>query len=100
MNVRVLFGSGMIEYWSPQDFQLSTDERHFTSKLDTDLFALMKAKAEPWSLAISPDCLRFAISSSDEKIRIFKFLEGKLSKTYDESLACAQDMQRTGGGEF
>lgn len=88
---------GMIEYWSPRDYQLSNDERHFTSKLDTDLFALMKSKANAWSIAVSPDGSRFAVYSSDHKVRLFRFLDGKLSRTYDESLTCAQDLQRTGG---
>ena len=88
----------MIEYWSPMDYQLSKDDRHFSSKLSTDLFTLMKAKTAAWSLAISSDGSKFAVYCSDHKIRVFKFLEGKLSRAYDESLACAQDLQRTGGG--
>ena len=90
---------GMIEYWSPIDYHLSNDERHFSSKMETDLFTLMRAKAMAWSIAVAPDGSRFAIYSSDQKIRVFRFLEGKLSRAYDESLACAQDLQRSGGGE-
>lgn len=89
----------MIEYWSPIDHHLSNDERHFRSKMDTDLFGLMRAKAAAWSIAVSSDGSKFAIYSSDQKIRLFKFLEGKLSRAYDESLGCAQDLQRSGGGE-
>lgn len=91
--------TGHIEYWSSVTYQLSNDERHFVSKLDTDLFAVARAKASIWSLALTLDGSRFATYSSDHKVRVFKFLEGKISKVYDESLASAQDLQRTGGGE-
>ncbi len=90
----------MIEYWSPDDYQLSKDERHFASMMDTDLFALARGKSTAWTLAVAPDGSRFALFCSDQKIRVFKFLEGKLSRTYDETLASAQDLQRSGGGEY
>ena len=92
--------AGMIEYWSPSTYQLSKDERHFSSKLDTDLFVLLKTRAQAGSIAVAPDGSRFAVYSSDSKVRIFKFLEGKLARAYDESLTCAQDLQQSGGGQL
>ena len=91
---------GAIEYWSPEDYQLSKDERHFVSKMDTDLYALLKAKTAATALAIAPDGSRFATLARDHKVRVFRFLDGKLSRTYDESMQSAQDLQRAGGGEF
>jgi len=89
----------MIEYWSPKDYQLSKDERHFASKMATDLYTFMKAKAHVFALAISNDGNKFATFSSDDKVRVFRFLDGKLSRAYDEALQSVQDLQRAGSGE-
>jgi len=87
-----------MEYWSPRDFQLSVDDKHFAFKMDTDLYILMKAKARAYSINMSRDGTKFVVCSSDQKIRIFRFLDGKLSRAYDESPQSTQDLQRAGGG--
>jgi peptidylprolyl isomerase domain and WD repeat-containing protein 1 len=87
---------GIIEYWSSKDFELSKHKGHFASKMETDLFALARAKTTAAALAISPDGSKFATYSKDSKIRVFRSSDGKLSRTYDESLGCARDMQRSG----
>lgn len=89
---------GIIEYWSTEDYALSKDERHFASKMDTDLFALLKAKTTCRSLAISPDGEKFACYCDDQKVRVFRFLDGKLSRVFDESIETAHALQREGGG--
>lgn len=56
----------MIEYWSPHgSFGFPTDAVAFSSKLDTDLYALAKAKAVPRSLDLSPDGVQFSVVASD-----------------------------------
>lgn len=58
--------TGMIEYWSPQEgFAFPADAVSFTSKLDTDLYALAKAKVTPRSLDLSPDGSQFSVVASD-----------------------------------
>ena len=56
--------AGHIEYWSPSTFSF-TDGTAFKSKLDTDLYALAKAKAAALSLDVSRDGSQFVIFSSD-----------------------------------
>ena len=51
----------------------------FESKLDTDLFDMAKAKTCPISIDVSPkDGKLWAALCTDRKIRIFRFLSGKL----------------------
>jgi hypothetical protein len=57
--------AGMIEYWSGSDYAFPQDQVAFRMKLDTDLFALAKAKATSKSLEISKDGSQFAIFSTD-----------------------------------
>lgn len=84
---------GAIEYWSPSTKELLKDSLEFRSKLETDLYSLTKAKAFSNSLAIIPDGTKFAIFSSDDKIRLFRFVDGKLLKVIDESLESSQELQ-------
>lgn len=46
-------------------------------------------------LAFSPDGKRFATLSTDRKVRVFKFLTGKLIRVFDETLPRFQEMQQT-----
>lgn len=93
-----MFAAGVIDFWSPDGYGFPQDEVSFTSKLDTDLYALAKAKVAAHSLEISPDGSRFVVVASDRKIRVFKFASGKLSRVYDESLEAANQLQRGGSG--
>jgi len=61
----VFLDAGMIEYWSGSDYAFPQDQVAFRMKLDTDLFALAKAKATSKSLEISKDGSQFAIFSTD-----------------------------------
>lgn len=55
----------MIEYWSGSNYSFPQDQVSFTMKLDTDLFALAKAKTSSKSLEISKDGAQFATFSTD-----------------------------------
>lgn len=55
----------MIEYWSAGDYSFPEDSVDFRTKIDTDLYALPKAKAAPQSLDISSDGSQFSIWCSD-----------------------------------
>ena len=57
--------AGMIEYWSGSDYAFPHDQVVFKMKLDTDLFALAKAKTTSKSLEISKDGSQFATFSTD-----------------------------------
>ena len=55
----------MIEYWSGSDYTFPQEQVDFTMKLDTDLFALAKAKTTSKSLEISKDGTQFSTFSTD-----------------------------------
>ena len=104
---------GIIEVWSPgtgkalvagSDSSESTEEplhgaphpqRHvtFRYKMDTDLFALARARAAPTSLAVSPDGCAFAVASLDSKIRLFDLASGKVKRTFDESVEATEALR-------
>lgn len=86
---------GMIEYWagSKKDFQTPTCV-NFRSKLDTDLFEFVKNKTMPRCMTISPDGLHFATIGDDKKVRVFKFLTGKMTRVFDESLQHYIELQQ------
>eukprot|EP00887_Chlorella_sp_A99_P006803 scaffold2.g6803.t1 len=91
---------GMLEYWSATTHALPSDEVSFSMKLDTDLYALAKAKTFAHALAVSPDGAKFVACCADAKLRVFRFAPGKLSRTYDESLDAAAEVQRGGAEAF
>ena len=62
--------TGMIEYWSAKGYGFPEEDVDFSTKMDTDLYALPKAKALPQSLELSSDGTQFAIWSSDRCILI------------------------------
>ncbi|EGD80149.1 peptidyl-prolyl cis-trans isomerase [Salpingoeca rosetta] len=78
---------GIIEYWAGQadDFGMPKAVA-FESKMDTDLFDLMKAKTRPYQMRFAPDGSKFVVTASDHKVRVFEFVTGKLLRVYDESL--------------
>lgn len=87
--------NGMIEYWcgAKKDYKFPKVVQ-FDSKLDTDLYELVKCKTYPTDIAFSPNGEQFAILSTDRKVRIFKFLTGKLTRVYDESLQQLSELQQ------
>ncbi|VDM16611.1 unnamed protein product [Hydatigera taeniaeformis] len=91
---------GMLEFWSTPRHGFDALQRpaalHWTSKMDTDLYCLLKDKTHAISLAFSPDGGRLlACFGADRKIRIFKTLTGKLSLVYDESIQRYSELQST-----
>ncbi|XP_043225175.1 peptidylprolyl isomerase domain and WD repeat-containing protein 1-like isoform X2 [Amphibalanus amphitrite] len=87
--------AGMIEYWTgpKHDYQYPRNVR-FESKLDTDLFEFARRKTVPRALSFSPDGRLFATIAADRKIRVFRFLTGKLTRVLDESIAHYTELQQ------
>lgn len=55
----------MIEYWDIGTHQFPEESVKFAYKMETDLFALAKAKTRAGSLAVSPDGSQFAMFCAD-----------------------------------
>ena len=55
----------MIEYWSAQSHAFDPESVDFRFKLDTDLYALAKAKKVARSLDVSRDGSKFVTFSTD-----------------------------------
>ena len=71
----------------------------FRFKMDTGLYALVKAKTRPTSIAFDPAGERFVVSATDAHVRVFSLRSGALSHEYDESLAASAAAQaRASGG--
>ena len=79
---------GMLEYWrGPSgDYDFPKKVVAFDSKVETDLYEFAKHKTFPLSMTISQDGKFLAALGADKKIRIFRFLMGKLYCVIDESL--------------
>eukprot|EP00551_Chaetoceros_affinis_P009277 CAMPEP_0203684800 /NCGR_PEP_ID=MMETSP0090-20130426/48221_1 /ASSEMBLY_ACC=CAM_ASM_001088 /TAXON_ID=426623 /ORGANISM="Chaetoceros affinis, Strain CCMP159" /LENGTH=729 /DNA_ID=CAMNT_0050553981 /DNA_START=32 /DNA_END=2221 /DNA_ORIENTATION=+ len=58
----------------------------YTSKMDTDLYSLLRKKNFAVSIAISPTGNHFAIYGSDRKVRLFEYKTGKSVVQYDERM--------------
>ena len=56
----------MIEYWQASDHQFPEQGVTFKYKMETDLFALAKAKTHAGSLAVSNDGTQFAVFCADK----------------------------------
>jgi len=67
----------------------------FESKLDTDLYEFAKNKTIPHDICYSSDGKLFAAICADRKVRVFKFLTGKLLRVFDESLQQLTQLQQT-----
>ncbi|GIL83353.1 hypothetical protein Vretimale_11294 [Volvox reticuliferus] len=92
---------GMIEYWCGSSYGHPGGGRvAWSSKLDTDLFDLAKAKATALSLELSSDGQQFSLVCSDRRVRVFKSSTAKLRRVYDESPDAANEVQRSGGEMF
>ncbi|KAJ3605830.1 hypothetical protein NHX12_027874 [Muraenolepis orangiensis] len=87
--------SGMIEYWTGfrNDFKFPKYVE-WQYKTDTDLYEFAKNKTYPTSLTFSPDGKKMATISPDRKVRIFRFLTGKLMRVFDESLPMFTELQQ------
>lgn len=55
----------MIEYWRASGHSFPEEDVNFRSKLDTDLYALAKAKTTAQSLEVSRDGSQFVTFSPD-----------------------------------
>jgi len=89
----------VIEYWTVEESTMPAGLQ-FRYKTDTDLYAIAKCKSTPTSLSISPDGEHFAITSSDLKVRIFRYRTGKTRRTYDESSESLHALQKTGDDAY
>lgn len=89
--------TGVIEYWDASTYGVPEESPTFASKMDTDLYALAKAKTHAVSLDVSRDGSQFVMFCADRRVRVFNFSTGKLRRCYDESLEVAQQLQRNGG---
>ncbi|XP_042339376.1 peptidylprolyl isomerase domain and WD repeat-containing protein 1, partial [Plectropomus leopardus] len=87
--------AGMLEYWTglPHEFKFPKHV-HWEYKTDTDLYEFAKHKTYPTSLAFSPDGKKMATIATDRKVRIFRFLTGKLMRVFDESLTMFTELQQ------
>uniref|UniRef100_A0A4W5PHL4 peptidylprolyl isomerase n=1 Tax=Hucho hucho TaxID=62062 RepID=A0A4W5PHL4_9TELE len=87
--------AGMLEYWTglPSEFKFP---RHvdWEYKTDTDVYECAKNKTYPTSLAFSHDGKKMATIATDKKVRIFRFLTGKLMRVFDESLSMSTEVQQ------
>ncbi|KAH8057041.1 peptidyl-prolyl cis-trans isomerase [Aureococcus anophagefferens] len=63
---------------------LPADVVAFKRKVDTDLYALAKAKVAPCRVAGSRDGSKFAVTCADATVRLFDTRTGKLLRTLDE----------------
>lgn len=79
--------AGMLEYWTglPSEFKFPR-QVDWEFKTDTDLYEFAKCGTYPTSLAFSQDGKKMATIAVDRKVRIFRFLTGKLMRVFDESL--------------
>lgn len=78
--------AGFVEYWSGADYKPPTSAVKFSLKMDTDLFALAKAKTHARSLDVSGDGSQFVMFCADARVRVWRFATGKLRRSYDESM--------------
>ncbi len=74
---------GIIEYWSSAAGLFPSQSVHFSSKLDTDLFAVTRSQSLPVALCVSPKGTQFAVAAEDETIWVFKFRNGRLRRRFD-----------------
>ncbi|KAG7274055.1 hypothetical protein CRUP_030777 [Coryphaenoides rupestris] len=87
--------AGMIEYWTGFRNEFKFPKYvDWEYKTDTDLYEFAKNKTYPTSLNFSPDGKKMATISSDRKVRIFRFLTGKLMRVFDESLPMFTELQQ------
>ena len=87
--------SGMLEYWNgPKGFYDFPEVVQFEYKTDTDLYEVAKAKSFCTNLSVSNSGKLVSAVCFDKFIRIFKFLSGKLYRTFDETSKSATESQQ------
>ena len=57
---------GIIDYWHGSDYKFPSDSVTFKFRIETDLFALAKAKTTASSLSISQQGNQFAVFCTDK----------------------------------
>ena len=89
--------NGMLDYWGTHrsDYRFPSQIVRFESKMDTDLYQLAKCNQIPHDIAFSLDGQHMAMICSDRKIRVFRFLTGKMLRVYDESLQSITLLQQS-----
>uniref|UniRef100_UPI00358DE951 peptidylprolyl isomerase domain and WD repeat-containing protein 1-like n=1 Tax=Myxine glutinosa TaxID=7769 RepID=UPI00358DE951 len=87
--------TGMLEYWTGplHDFRFPGNVS-WKYKTDTDLYEFARHKTYPSGLAFSPDGRRMAMIAADRRVRVFRFLTGKLIRVFDESLKMFTELQQ------
>uniref|UniRef100_A0A8C4QYJ4 peptidylprolyl isomerase n=1 Tax=Eptatretus burgeri TaxID=7764 RepID=A0A8C4QYJ4_EPTBU len=87
--------TGMLEYWTGllHDFRFPSNIS-WQYKTDTDLYEFARHKTYPSGLAFSPDGRRMATITADRRVRVFRFLTGKLIRVFDESLKMFTELQQ------
>eukprot|EP00906_Rhabdomonas_costata_P023244 RCo033472 len=91
---------GVLEYWSSSTYKFEKKDVRFALKSETHLFEFAKNRTLPFSLEFSRDGGMFATWARDRKVRVFRFLTGKLFRTYDESIAVYAEMQKEKDSPF
>lgn len=77
---------GLVELWEPTDTAWAIPKSvSWSTKSQTDLYALCKAKTWAVAAAVSPEGDRFALACADDVLRIFRVATGKMASAYDES---------------
>ncbi|CAF3597894.1 unnamed protein product [Rotaria sp. Silwood1] len=79
--------TSIINYWSPTHIEYLPNNILFKSKLDTDLFELVKRKLIPIALEFNKNGDLFALfgkSLLEKKLFLFNTLKGKILKIFDE----------------
>jgi peptidylprolyl isomerase domain and WD repeat-containing protein 1 len=92
--------SGVLEVWNVSS---SGGALPFQSKLETDLYSLIKKKTYAIDIAISESAFggnrKFAVYSSDRKIRLFSFHNCKLVCIYDERMKVYDNLLSSKSGQ-
>ena len=85
----------MINYWNPTNPNEIPSNIQFQSKLDTDLFELMKKHYLVTAAELSPTGSHFALlakSSTEKKLFLFETLKGKIWKIFNEHIDVYKDL--------
>lgn len=80
--------NGLIEFWDPETYEFPSDNLKVKFELvsDTDLLELVKHKTCALSISLSNDGQRMAMYCRDRRVRLFRLSDGKLLRTFDETL--------------